>query len=282
MRTLRLASEKRSAWLPDGGDGLGIRETREVGLQVVKVGGAALTDAAWLGEFARHAADGVRRVIVHGGGPEVSALSQKLGLEVQWNGGRRITSEAALDVATMVLTGRINKRIVRALQMAGVDAVGLSGEDGRLLQAKVGHNGALGRVGEIVKVRADLIEQLLSIGLTPVISPISLGTDGGALNVNADEAATAVANALNAAEMLYLTDVSAVRDAKGNRESLDVKEAAELIATQIATGGMAVKLGAAISAVSAGVKRVRVGALEMMNDTQAGTDIRREEAAAWR
>ena len=246
------------------------------------MGGAALTNTSWLSDFARHAGDGVQRVIVHGGGPEVSALSQQLGLTVEWSGGRRVTSERALDVASMVLTGRINKRIVRALQAAGIDALGLSGEDAGLLRARVSHDGALGRVGEVVEVRGELLRALLTLGMVPVISPISLGVDGGALNVNADEAATAVAAALGAEELLFLTDVSAVRDESGNRDQLTAGEARHLIDAQVASGGMAVKLAAAMAALNADVQRVRVGALEMLNDGQAGTLIRREEAATCR
>jgi acetylglutamate kinase len=249
-------------------------------LQVIKIGGAALADASWLQRFAEQAgtkgSQGAR-VIVHGGGPEVSALSARLGIETAWNKGRRITSEAALDVAAMVLSGRINKRIVRTLNLAGVDAIGLSGEDVRLLTARVTQEGALGRVGEISAVRAEVILHLLASGFLPVISPISADAEGNALNVNADEVATAVAQALNAHELLFLTDVEAVRDGAGARARLESQEARELIANQIATGGMAVKLQAALSALDAGVAIVRVGSLAMMNDADAGTRIQREE-----
>jgi acetylglutamate kinase len=251
-------------------------------VQVIKIGGAALGDPSWLTRFAQQATGNSHRVIVHGGGPEVSALSQQLGIAVEWNGGRRVTSEAAMDVTEMVLTGRINKRIVRALCAAGLDAIGISGEDAGLIRARVGHGGALGRVGEVTEVRAEIIRAMITLGVTPVIAPVSLGEDGGALNVNADEAALAVAKALCAKEMLFLTDVAAVRDESGNRAELSTAEAKQLIDRQIATGGMAIKLGAAIAAVEAGIARVRVGALEMMNDEQAGTEIRREEVAAWR
>ena len=243
-------------------------------LQVIKIGGAALADASWLARFAAQASSAQRRIIVHGGGPEVSALSQQLGLQVQWNGGRRVTSDAALDIASMVLTGRINKRIVRALCAAGVPALGVSGEDAGLIQARVTQGGALGHVGEVVSVRSDLLIQWLAGGLVPVISPISVTSEFEALNVNADEVATAVANAVNADEFLFLTDVPAVRDAQSARSALDTVEAQELITAQIATGGMSVKLAAAIAALHAGVQRVRVGSLEMLNDAQAGTLIR--------
>lgn len=244
------------------------------GLQVIKIGGAALADAAWLHRFAAHASSASRRIIVHGGGPEVSALSQQLGMQVQWNGGRRVTSAAALDVASMVLTGRINKRLVRALCAAGVQAVGVSGEDAGLIQARLAQGGALGQVGEVVSVRADLLLQWVAAGLLPVLSPISATAEFEPLNVNADEVATAVAQAVHADELLFLTDVPAVRDAHSERAVLDAAEAQQLISSQVATGGMSVKLSAAIAAVGAGVARVRVGSLEMLNDAQAGTWIR--------
>jgi acetylglutamate kinase len=250
------------------------------GLQVVKIGGAALTDPQWLDGFAQRARHPARRVIVHGGGPEVSALSTRLGIEVTWHEGRRVTSEAALDVAAMVLTGRINKRIVRVLNQAGVEALGLSGEDAGLLRARRANEGALGEVGEIVQVRGPLIESLLAHGLVPVISPISAGPAGRALNVNADEVATAVATAMGAHELLFLTDVAAVRDESGARTELGSEEARQLIANGIASGGMAVKLSAALAALEAGVTRVRVGPLDMLNDATAGTLIRREEVLA--
>jgi acetylglutamate kinase len=247
------------------------------GLQVIKICGAALADPTWLTRFAAAAGDGGCRVIVHGGGPEVSALSQQLGIEVQWNAGRRVTSEAALDVASQVLTGRINKRIVRALRAAGADAIGVSGEDAGLVSARLTQGGALGRVGEVTEVRSTLLQTLLALGLLPVISPISLGDDGAALNVNADEVATAVAQAIAADELLFLTDVAAVRGPNGPLSEIGVEEAKRLIDTQVATGGMAVKLSAAVAAVAQGVGRVRVGSLEIMNDAQAGTVVRREE-----
>jgi acetylglutamate kinase len=250
-----------------------------VKLQVVKIGGAALSDPTWLDRFAAHAATGERRIIVHGGGPEVSALSLRLGLEVQWHGGRRVTTEGALDVAAMVLTGRINKRIVRSLCAAGVDAVGMSGEDAAVVKAQVTQGGALGRVGEVIEVRGDLLLRMLDTGLVPVLSPICVNEDFEPLNVNADEVATAVAQAVNADELLFLTDVAAVRDAYGDRSQLASEEAQELVKTQVATGGMSVKLTAAVAALSAGVTRVRVGSLEMMNNAEAGTLIRRENGA---
>ena len=250
-------------------------------LQVIKVGGAALADAAWLSRFAEAAAvkSDAQRVIVHGGGPEINALSAQVGLTTQFVNGRRVTSEEALDVTSMVLNGRINKRIVRALRSQGVDAFGLSGEDGGVVVGEVAEGGTLGRVGIVKSVRADLLQRLVANGLLPVLAPVSLGEDGGALNINADEVATAVAQSLEADELLFLTDVAGVREGDVVRASLTAVEAHQLITSEVATGGMALKLRAALSAVGAGVARVRVGPLEMLWDAQAGTTIHAEEVA---
>jgi len=254
-----------------------------VSVRVVKIGGAALADGDWLGAFATHVAREAPCVIVHGGGPDISALSEKLGIEVSWSNGRRVTTPEALDVASMVLTGRINKRIVGALLDADVDAIGISGEDGALVRARMVEAGALGHVGAVEHVRAELIEWLLGRGMVPVLSPISRGEAGGALNVNADEVAGAVAAALGAPELLFVTDVEGVRDGTGvMRAELSAAAARELIDTRAAHGGMAVKLEAALRALAAGVSAVRIGRFEAMHDDNAGTRIRaQQEVAIW-
>lgn len=245
--------------------------------RVVKIGGAAMGDPGWLTGFASVvAAAGGPLVIVHGGGREIDALSQRLGVEVTWNGGRRVTSAEAFDIASMVLTGRLNKRIVSALLDVGVDALGLSGEDAGLVTAGLVDGGALGRVGAVERVRTDLLDWLTSRGLVPVISPISRGPDGRGLNVNADEVATAVAAALGASELLYLTDVMGVSDASGVRTRIDAAEADELIDAGIATCGMALKVRTARAALEAGIPCVRIGHPEMVLDATAGTRMDRE------
>lgn len=242
--------------------------------RVIKIGGAALADAGWLEAFARSAAHmSEPAVIVHGGGPEISALSGRLGIEPEWHEGKRVTPPAALDAAAMVLNGRINTRIVSALVVAGVDAMGVSGADGGLLRAAVAHGGALGLVGRITSVRAELIAWMLARGITPVISPISMAADGGALNVNADEVASAVAAAIGATELLFLTDVEGVLDAGAARSALTLDESAAMIASGAAYGGMAVKLNAAAAAVGAGIGRVRIGGLGTLTDAAAGTTL---------
>jgi acetylglutamate kinase len=251
-------------------------------MQVIKIGGAALNDGQWLEKFADAAARpvaGVTRVLVHGGGPEITELSAQMGLMTEWHNGRRVTSSDALDVASMVLTGRINKRIVRALRAKGVDAFGMSGEDGGVVVGRLAEQGALGRVGDVVAVRTGLLHNLLGFDLLPVLSPVSYCEDGGALNINADEVATSVAVEMQAEELLFLTDVEGVRVDGARVESLPATKAQTLVADGVATGGMAVKLRAAIHALHAGVTRVRVGPLEMLWDTNAGTVLAAEEVA---
>ncbi|MGQ0812862.1 MAG: acetylglutamate kinase [Gemmatimonadota bacterium] len=250
-------------------------------LQVIKAGGAALNDASWLDQFADAAAQGTNeRVIVHGGGPDITALSAQLGIAVEFHsGGRRITSEAALDVTSMVLNGRINKRIVRVLRSRGLDAFGLSGEDGGVIVGKLVEGGSLGRVGEVISVRSSLLKALIEAQMLPVVSPVSIATDFGALNINADEVAAAIAQKLEADELLFLTDVAGVRQHDAYLATLSVPAAQQLIDSGVATGGMALKLRAAIAALKFGVTKVRVGPLEMLSNVNAGTAIYAEEVA---
>lgn len=244
-------------------------------VRVVKIGGAALADASWLSSFASHAAASDEQlVVVHGGGPEISALSERLGIGVEWVNGKRITPPEALDAASMVLNGRINKRLVSALLSAGADALGLSGEDGGLVLAEVAARGALGRVGKVAAVRVELLEWLIGRGMLPVIAPISRGPDGAPLNVNADEVAAAVAVALGARELLFVTDVDGVRDDTGvTCESMTPQRAAELLATDVAQGGMAVKLRAGLDALGRGVASVRIGSVQALDDITVGTRV---------
>jgi acetylglutamate kinase len=247
-----------------------------VNIRVVKIGGAALSDAQWLTAFAGAAASSsAPLVVVHGGGPDITELSDRLGIEVRWHDGRRVTPPAALDVAAMVLSGRVNKRVVAALVTAGVDALGLSGIDGGLLRADLVEGGALGRVGRVVSVRAELLRALLGAGHTVVVSPISLGADGEALNVNADDAAAAVAAGLSASELVFLTDVPGVRDADGLRRWLNPSEAQGLVQAGVAHGGMGVKLRAGVQALDSGVPAVRIGDASVLYDLSAGTMLSR-------
>ncbi len=247
---------------------------------VVKLGGSATSDAAFLRELgATIAASGRRVVVVHGGGPEVSALSSQLGVPAEFANGRRVTPPAALDVASLVLSGRVNKRIVRALRSGGADAFGLSGEDGGLIEARVAANGTLGCVGEVQEVRAELLSWMVGRGLVPVVSPISAGPDG-ALNVNADEVAAAVAVALGASELLFLTGVEGVLTAEGRAAHLTREESQKLVEDGTVRDGMRVKVEAALRALGQGVACVRIGGAAMLVDSEAGTRVGALEVAA--
>jgi acetylglutamate kinase len=262
--------------------------------RVVKIGGAVLADAGWLGAFAAavarapvaastvpHACGAARGlVVVHGGGPEIDELCARLSIPVARHGGRRVTSPEALDAAAMVLTGRVNKRIVAALVSEGVSALGLSGEDAAVVRGELAEGGALGRVGAVDAVDASLLGALLALGLVPVLSPISRGPDGAPLNINADDVAAAVAVALGAAELVFITDVAGVSDGASVRATLTPADAGALLAAGVAAGGMAVKLQAALRALEAGVASVRIGPPSALHDAAAGTRLEPVEAAA--
>ena len=222
---------------------------------VVKVGGNEVDDLAWL-----------RR------------LAQALGLEPQWREGLRVTTPASLRAVSMVLSGVVNKRLVSTLISGGLDAVGISGEDGALIRASVAQQGELGRIGEVGSVRVDLLQSLLARGITPVVSPVSRGPDGGPLNVNADDAAAAVATALGARELLFVSNVSGVLHEGAVLPRVAGHDAAEgLIADGVAGGGMMPKLRAACRAAEKGIERVRVGGLEMLENATAGTWVQAED-----
>lgn len=240
---------------------------------VVKVGGNEVDDAGWTERLARAIAghDGPV-VLVHGGGKEVTALQRTLGAEPEWKDGLRVTTPDGMRAVAMVLSGLVNKRIVSALLTAGADAVGISGEDGGLLRANVARGGAMGRTGEVETVRAELLHAFLARGLTPVVSPVSRGPDGGALNVNADDAAAAVAAALGADELLFVSNVPGVLSDGEVIAEIAMGDVERLIEDGTAQGGMAPKLRAAARAAGT-VARVRIGGLEMLRDSTAGTRI---------
>ncbi|MBX9928317.1 MAG: acetylglutamate kinase, partial [Gemmatimonadaceae bacterium] len=192
---------------------------------------------------------------------------------------RRVTSEADLELVRMVLSGVTNKRLVGTFTAAGVRAVGISGEDGALLRGTVAPGAPLGRVGEALVADATLLRDLIAAGWTPVVSPLATDADDtprGALNVNGDDAAAAIAEALGASELLLVADVPGVLRDGAVLPALDATAIAALAASGVATGGMLAKLEAALRAATAGVTRVRVGALDAITDLAAGTRITRD------
>ena len=243
--------------------------------QVIKLGGRVQQSGAVHEAIARawRAAPG-SLCIVHGGGDEVSRLQRAFGIEPKFVGGRRVTSPDELDLVRMALSGSANKRLVAALQAAGAPAAGLSGEDGRLLVARQAAGGELGRVGEPVVINRAVLTALYDGGFLPVISPLGCAEDGsGALNVNGDDAAAAIAAELGADELLLLADVDGVMADGAVIPMLDADGAATLIAAGTAAGGMAAKLDAALRALEAGVPRVRIGGVGALADSSSGTAL---------
>ena len=260
---------------------------------VVKYGGNAMVDADLKKAFAedivflRYA--GFKPVVVHGGGPQISAMLDKLGIESEFRGGLRVTTPEAMDVVRMVLTGQVGPELVGLLNMHGDLAVGLSGADGGLMIAEKtmpivdGEPTDVGLVGEVVAVRPDAVLDLIEAGRIPVISTVAPDASGQVLNVNADTAAAAVAAALGAEKLMILTDVEGLYADWPN--STDVigeispEELAELIPTL--SSGMIPKMSACLDAIAGGVTRATVVdgrqehavLLELFTDEGVGTQV---------
>lgn len=246
---------------------------------VVKVGGSQVDDAGWLRELAGAVSGLPGVVIVHGGGKEISRMQRLLGGEPEWDGGLRVTSAEALEAVAMVLSGLVNKRIVSALIDAGRPAAGVSGQDGAMIVAEPLLGGRLGRAGAPRDVDPALLAALLDAGFTPVVSPVSRGVDGGAMNVNADDAAAAVAAATGARSLLLVSDVPGVLAAGTILAEVAAGEVEALVDGGTASAGMAPKLRAAARAAAAGVE-VRIGSLAMLHDDAAGTRVVASPACA--
>ena len=241
-------------------------------MKVVKVGGRAQHDVRVIAALARVWVAAPRAVcVVHGGGSEISTLQRAFGREPAFVGGRRITAAEDLDFVRMSLSGAANKRLVSALLDARVPAWGVSGEDAALLVARPsGGDGSL--TGVPTEVAVQVLHTILTAGFLPVISPVARGEHGGALNVNGDDAAAAIAAALTATELLFISDVSGVLDESGvPLPQLDVARSRELTTAGSADGGMAAKLEAGFAALDSGVRRVRIGSLEALTNDAAGT-----------
>lgn len=236
-------------------------------IYVLKIGGRQLDDAAFLdqlGEAVRELHRAHNIVIVHGGGKAIQSWQERLGISPRYVEGLRVTDEDSLDVAEAVLSGLINKRLVALLLRAGVPAVGLSGVDAGMVRVeKMWHPmGDLGRVGEIRDVIPNVIHTLLDAGLVPVISPISVGEDGLTYNVNADHVAAAVAAALSAERLYFISDVPGVLVAGQPVRAMTVVQAEKWIEEDIITGGMIPKVRSAVAAVDAGVPQAIITNLD--------------------
>ncbi len=271
---------------------------------VVKYGGHAMGEEQLARDFARDIVllrqVGINPVVVHGGGPQIGQMLERLKIKSSFVDGLRVTDQATVEIVEMVLSGSINKQIVTAINAAGGSAVGLSGKDGGLIEAEkltrtrrdpdsnIESVLDLGFVGEPSRVNPHVIEAFRSTDVIPVIAPIGLGRDGTTYNINADTAAGAVAAALSARRLLMLTDVRGVLDAKGRLvEEMTAEEARGYIADGTISGGMIPKVETCLAAVEAGVEAAvildgRVPhaiLLEIFTEHGVGTLIRRDGAA---
>ncbi len=246
------------------------------GVRVIKVGGGEIEDAAWLDRFAMGVRQVQPAVIVHGGGRRISAWQERLGLPVEMRDGIRVTTPEVAELAQMVLCGPVRTAIVRALRSRGVDAVGVAGGDG-CFTVELQDPERLGRVGRVTGVDRGFLYRLLERGITPVLAPVSVGADGVAVNVNADDAAAAVANALDAAELLFVSDVPGVMRGAERLAAVTQADLDDLIARGVVQGGMIAKLKAALVVSRA---PTRIGDVGMLTDPSRGTLITTVGAAA--
>jgi acetylglutamate kinase len=263
---------------------------------VVKYGGNALagatSDEEALAVFAQdivmmHAV-GMRPVVVHGGGPQISSMMKRLGKESEFRNGLRVTDAETVDIARMVLRGEVNPKIVAAINVHGPLAIGVGGEDGGLLTATPTGDGSLGFVGDVSAVNPAIIQRLLAEELIPVVATIGLDGKGQAYNINADIVAGAIAEALHAEKLVYLTDIEGLRrdvnDAASLIRQTTATELEELMADGTLTGGMIPKIESCTRAVRGGVGRAHildgriphVLLLEVFTDEGIGTMVEGE------
>ena len=230
-------------------------------MKILKIGGDQIADNAFLKLLASTiATDDAPTAIVHGGGNKIAELQKRLEMKVVHFEGLRVTDQASLEVAEMILSGTINKKVVSGLIAAGIDAIGISGIDRGLFRCtKKSHPSVdLGLVGEIHDVRPEVVYDLVHNNITPVISPISLGADGKHYNVNADEAAAALAVAVKATKLFFVSNVPGIIQDNNVITTLDPATAIELIEQKVIKSGMVPKILSAIQAVKEGVDQVRI------------------------
>lgn len=266
---------------------------------VIKYGGNAMSDDHLKSSFARDVVlmklVGMNPVIVHGGGPQIGELLQRIGKESRFVEGMRVTDSETMDVVEMVLGGLVNKEIVNLINHHGGRAVGLSGKDGELIRArklvftrddpelKVPEIIDIGHVGEVASIDTSVVDMLISGDFIPVIAPIGVGADGESYNINADFVASKLAQVLKAEKLIMLTDTPGVLGADGMAvKGLSQQEVAEMIEAGTIQGGMLPKVRAAVDAVNTGVKAAHIidgrvehaVLLELLTDLGVGTLIR--------
>ncbi len=227
---------------------------------------------------------GVKIVLVHGGGPEISDLMNKLGKEAVFVDGLRVTDKETVDIVQMVLAGKVNKTLVNLLEMKGGKAMGISGMDGRLIEAEI-RDERLGYVGDITKINIKPVKDLLEKNYIPVISTLGCDAEGNTYNINGDTAAAYIAGALNAERLIMMTDIAGLLKDKDDPSTLipeiTIKEAEKLFEEGVISGGMIPKVNCCVEAIREGVKNVvimdgRVShsiLMELLTDEGAGTMV---------
>lgn len=265
---------------------------------VIKYGGHAMVDEQLKQDFARDITllkfIGLNPVVVHGGGPQINSVLDQMGIRPRFVRGMRLTDERTMDVVEMVLGGKVNKAIVHQINQQGGKAVGLSGKDGGLIQAKklqiVQQPDSdkppeiidPGLVGEVTHINSDIIEKLTQQGFIPIIAPVGAGKAGETFNINADLVASRIATALKAGRLVLLTDVDGVLDADGHLiSSINAAQIKQMIDDQRISGGMIPKIEFALGAIENGVEKVQIinGTqrhsilLELFTDSGIGTEV---------
>ena len=265
---------------------------------VIKYGGHAMTEERLKLAFARNVSllklVGIHPVVVHGGGPQINEMLSKLEIKSEFRQGHRVTDKATMDVVEMVLVGSVNKSVVNLINKTGARAVGLSGKDGMLLEARklamtISHGEQqppeiidLGNVGEVTSVNTQLLRSLIHDEFVPVIAPVGVDAEGNTYNINADSVAGAVAGALKARRLLMLTDVAGILDKEGKLiEHIDTADAHRLLEDGTLSGGMIPKINCCLEALAKGVDKVTIVdgrvenclLLELLTDQGIGTEI---------
>ena len=227
---------------------------------------------------------GVKVVLVHGGGPEINEMMNKLGKKAEFVDGLRVTDKETVDIVQMVLAGKVNKTLVNLIEKKGGKAMGISGMDGMLIEAKI-KDEKLGYVGDITKIHIKPVEDLLEKGYIPVISTLGCDRDGNAYNINGDTAAAYIAGAINAERLIMMTDIAGILRDKDDSSTLipdvTVSEAEQLKKDGVVSGGMIPKVDCCIEAINKGVKNVVIMdgrvphsiLMEILTDEGAGTMV---------
>lgn len=232
---------------------------------VIKYGGAAQTSELLKHSFAQDIVllkfIGMKPIVVHGGGPEITHIMKKMGKSSEFIDGKRVTDEGTMEIVEMVLSGKINKEIVALINHHGGQAVGLSGTDGTMIEAKKLHED-LGLVGEVQSINTKIINTLDEAGFIPVIAPVGIGEDNKKYNINADTSAAAIAVALNAHKLIFLTDTPGIlrnaNDINSLISTIRINEIDDLIKTGVVHGGMIPKIEAVKEAVISGVDKAHI------------------------